>query len=210
MKRKPNRKGKKCPPALAAKVIRESEAGMPRIPSGFILTVTDDGLTPRVRKEIAGIPLPIDLEPAVRWYAEREFELLESALTRPPWTYAANDSEENYPDWREADIDSGGWSQIRTVLRDCIRQGFYLALLRYADELKHVPEAAAMLEANRKNAKKGGAARRKQAEPRRQQARRLDRELRKTVKKKYLRVQRIAAEMKVDTRTVERYLAPKK
>jgi hypothetical protein len=83
-------------------------------------------------------------------------------------------------------------------------------LTRYADVLKHVPEAAAMLEANRKNAKKGGAARSKEAEPRRQEARRLDRELRKTVKKKYLRVQRIAAQMKVDTRTVERYLSPKK
>jgi hypothetical protein len=99
---------------------------------------------------------------------------------------------------------------VGVAMRDAMREGFYLALLRYADELKHVPEAAAMLEATRKNAKKGGAARRKQAEPRRQEARRLDRELRKTVKKKYLRVQRIAAEMKVDTRTVERYLAPKK
>jgi hypothetical protein len=71
-------------------------------------------------------------------------------------------------------------------IASAVRQGFVLAVLRYADDLKHVPEALAMLEANRRNAARGGVARSKQADPRRREARRLDRELRKTVKKKYL------------------------
>lgn len=100
--------------------------------------------------------------------------------------------------------------KLRYQIQGAMRQGFYLAVLHYAEDLKQVPEAAAILEALRKNSKKATKAREKQSGTLRQEARRLDRELRKTVKKKYLRVERIAAEMKVATRTVERYLAPKK
>jgi hypothetical protein len=161
---------------------------------------------------IEGVSLPPDLGNALNFFSREETFLLVSYLSNPP----ALPTEHNEPegDWdhvfEPVELEDVHVSEIQSAMKRALRIGFNLAVLRYADDLKHVPEAAAMLTANRKNAKKGGAARHKQAEPRRQEARRLDRELRKTVKKKYLRVQRIAAEMKVDTRTVERYLAPKK
>jgi hypothetical protein len=180
------------------------EREIKRLPDRYVMTVGEDGILRGSRRtEVAGIPIPPDLALVCWREAESEAQHVKHVLT----------------------VDAGGWSNLEDLslpvedahvqfftetICDALEKGFRLALLRYAEDLKHVPEAAAILEANRRNAKKGGAARRKQAEPRRQEARRLDRELRKTVKKKYLRVQRIAAEMRVDTRTVERYLAPKK
>ena len=145
------------------------------------------------RNDVNGIPLPENLEEIARDIGQQDADWFRELVS-----------------WERVVLPATEIRFLAGIIADAVEKGFALAVLRYAAELKHVPEAAAMLEANRKNAKKGGAARSKEAEPRRQQARRLDRELRKTVKKKYLRVQRIAAEMKVDTRTVERYLSPKK
>jgi hypothetical protein len=159
---------------------------------------------------IPGVPLPPDLEEACGFFAREETRSLTQWLMNPPAIPVDQGLEEYEQPYESLGLGDGHIWEIQAAVKKAVRAGFNLALLRYADDLKHVPEAAAMLKANRKNAKKGGAARRKQAEPRRQQARRLDRELRKAVKKKYLRVERIAAEMKVDTRTVERYLSTKK
>ena len=168
--------------------------------------MTDDGLRPRFRTEIAGIPLPYDLEPAIRWYAREEFWTLENTLIRPPWTHAPDgeDSEENYPGWKEADMPLEGWQTIHVTLRDCIRKGFFLALMRYADDLKHVPEAAALLEQKRKAAKKGGESRRKKAEPNHKAIRKRFRELRKTIPKKTVRYLRVAEEYGMSDRHVAR------
>jgi len=104
-------------------------------------------------------------------------------------------------------------------LRDCFRQGFIFALLRYADELKENPEAAealaTLLAAHGDNSKKGILAIKRKAALKKKEAKRLDRLLRNTVKKKYLRVERIAKEMnakgmKTSERNVERNLSRKK
>jgi hypothetical protein len=65
------------------------------------------------------------------------------------------------------------------ALRASYARGFYLALLRYADDLKAVPEAAAILKRLSKGPKKGGEATRKKASPKRMDVRRRFRELRK-------------------------------
>jgi hypothetical protein len=65
------------------------------------------------------------------------------------------------------------------VLEGSYRRGFYLALLRYADDLKAVPEAASMLKALGAGRKKGGKATQKKAAPKRMAVRRRYRELRK-------------------------------
>lgn len=111
-------------------------------------------------------------------------------------------------------------SQEKEERRNCFRQGFFLALLRYADELKENPEAAEslatlLLAANRENSKKGILAIKRKAALKKKEAKRLDRLLRNTVKKKYLRVERIAKEMnakgmKTSERNVERNLSRKK
>ena len=90
-----------------------------------------------------------------------------------------------------------------------MRDGFVVAILRYQKELRENPEAAAMLAANRANSKKGIAAIKRKSEPKKREARRLDRELRKTIKKTDGREKRIAEIMKVGTRQVWNYIHKK-
>jgi hypothetical protein len=151
-------------------------------------------LTPRTT--IAGVPLPVNLDEIAESIGRDEVEFWKAWMDMLRITVPAEEI-----------------GHVQGFVADAVRKGFVLALLRYADELKHVPEARAMIDAHRQISKKGGDARRKEAEPRRQQARRLDRELRKEgglMKKKTHRVERIAREMKRDTRTIERYLDPKR
>ncbi len=150
------------------------------------------------------MPLPPDLDQAIAHYSRGEFEFLQHKLTVPPL------NDEGEPDeecgWEEAAISSAGWEHIRALLGSCIRQGFYLALLRYADDLKHVPEAAALLEKKRSAAKKGGDARRKKAAPRHKAICKRFRELRKTVPKATARYLRIAKEFGIDEGSVGRII----
>jgi len=88
--------------------------------------------------------------------------------------------------------------------RSSLEKGFVLAILRYADELKLNPEAAAMLAAARANSKKGAAARRKQAAPNHRKIQKLFRELRKTSPKKTVRYLRVAKEFKMSDRQIAR------
>ena len=92
-------------------------------------------------------------------------------------------------------------------LRDCFRQGFIFALLRYADDESL---ATLLLAANRENSKKGTAAVKLKKALRKEKAEQLNSELLKTVKKKGRRVEKIAKGMKISERHVERYLSPKK
>lgn len=69
--------------------------------------------------------------------------------------------------------------RLVSVLEGSYSRGFYLALLRYADDLKAVPEAAAILKRLNKGPKKGGEATRKKASAKRMDVRRRFRELRK-------------------------------
>jgi hypothetical protein len=111
------------------------------------------------------------------------------------------------------------WTSLRKIqateafFQRAVHLGFVAALQRFRTEIATSPKGAKVLQSLRNNSAKGAAARRKQAEPRRLQARRLDRELRKQgglMKKKTFRVQRIAEHLKVDPRTVERYLSRQK
>jgi hypothetical protein len=72
------------------------------------------------------------------------------------------------------------WFAVGVAMRDAMREGFQLALLRYAEELKHVPEAAAVCKALERGRKKGGATNHKKAEPQRLAIRKRFRELRKS------------------------------
>ena len=63
--------------------------------------------------------------------------------------------------------------------RSSLEKGFVLAILRYADELKSNPEAAAMLAARKKGLTKATAKRKQKNEPARKAIRKQFRELRK-------------------------------
>ena len=101
---------------------------------------------------------------------------------------------------------TGNLQWLHETIADAVKKGFALALLRYADELKSHPEAAAILAAARANSKKGIAAIKRKSELKMREARRLDRELRKTIKKTDRREQRIAEIMKISTRQVWNYI----
>lgn len=93
---------------------------------------------------------------------------------------------------------------FENVISDALESGFFLALLRYADDLKQVPEAAALLDAKRRGSQKGAAARRQQAAPTHKAIRKRFRELRKTVAKKTARYLRVAEEFGMSDRHVAR------
>ena len=150
------------------------------------------------------IPLPPDLQ-------DMCFELAYFVADRTCSMYASKEADgEILTEEQEALYRASQYSLFQIALALSYQRGFKLALLRYADELKQAPEAAALLESARRNGAKGAAVVKKKAESKRQQARRLDRALRKTLKKKYLRVQRIATEMRCSDKTIERYLSQKK
>jgi len=93
---------------------------------------------------------------------------------------------------------------LHAAINTAMAQGFLLALLRYADGLKAVPEATAMLDSLRRNSAKGAAARRKQAAPNHRAIRRRFKELRKTTPKKTARYLRVAGEFKMSDRQIAR------
>lgn len=65
-------------------------------------------------------------------------------------------------------------------LRWAVEAGFYMAILRFADDLKNVPEAAAILGRMKNGRKKGAATTKRKAEPRKMEIRRRFRALRKS------------------------------
>jgi ElaB/YqjD/DUF883 family membrane-anchored ribosome-binding protein len=122
----------------------------------------------------------------------------------PPLIPLDNVLEDYEPAFDRLDLDDAHVWEIQASVKKAVRIGFNLALLRYADDLKHVPEAAALLEKKRSAAKKGGNARRKQAEPNHKAIRKRFRELRKTVPKKTARYVRVAGEFEMSARQIAR------
>jgi len=73
-----------------------------------------------------------------------------------------------------------GRERLADVLARSYARGFYLALLRYADDLKAAPEAAAIRAALERGRKKGADTVRKKAAPKKMAIRKRFRELRKS------------------------------
>ena len=125
----------------------------------------------------------------------------------PPPRIDENGNDLSEPDgWNgeNLDLNDRQWFAVGVAMRDAMREGFQLAVLRYADQLKSNPEAAAMLAAARANSKKGAVARRKQAAPNHRKIQKLFRELRKTSPKKTVRYLRVAEKFKMSDRQIAR------
>lgn len=93
---------------------------------------------------------------------------------------------------------------LHAAVNTAMAQGFFLALVRYADDLKNVPEAVAMLEKRREIARSNGKARSKKAEPKHKAIRARFRELRKTIPKKTARYLKVGNEFGMSDRQVFR------
>ena len=93
---------------------------------------------------------------------------------------------------------------VQDAIQSTFRAGFYIAVMRYSDQLKHVPEAVAVVNQRLTAAHKGGAGRRKKAEPLHKAVRKRFREMRKTTPKKTVRYLRVAEEFKMSDRHIAR------
>ncbi len=143
MKRKKARAAKPAAPVaeLEAKPINElGDDVLSRIPGryervtmGQIFRLSREPR--RTRTDVAGVPLPPDLESvASQWgfehrgFVENFFDHLSSNGHLP-----------------EHSMTDEHWRLLEEHFHACFRKGFYLALLRYADDLKTSAEATAMI-----------------------------------------------------------------
>jgi len=123
------------------------------------------------RLPFGGVPVPGDVDKAIEAEGYRRFErwrdnhLREGALVK----LCLEDESSNV-----------AVCDVLFALQRAVEAGFYLALLRYADDLKNVPEAVANLERLKRGRKKGTATTKRKAEPRRMAIRRRFREKRKS------------------------------
>jgi hypothetical protein len=194
------RKTAKKKPALTAKPLRElwERLSTTEERTNFTLAVSG-GYSP-----IPGIPLPADLENALGFFSREETKSLVIGLENPPAIPVDSLLEEYEHAYAPVELQNPHVAEIQYSIKRALRTGFNLALLRYADELKHVPEAVALLEAKRRGAQKGGEARRKKAAPNHKAIQKRFRELRKTVPKKTARYLRVAEEFGMSDRQVQR------
>ena len=96
---------------------------------------------------------------------------------------------------------------LHAAINTAMAQGFFLALRRYAEDLKHVPEAAALLEkeqTRKETARRNGKVRAEKAAPTHKAIRKRFRELRKTIPKKTVRYLRVAKEFGKSDRHIAR------
>jgi hypothetical protein len=127
-----------------------SESGLPEIPNQVL------GLTPempgfRRRKEVDGVPLPTDLDASIEVYSRKLHANAKRRATTTPWTFMPEEwSQEERAKWRPMSDDLD-WEMLAASYAEAMRQGFYLALLRYSEHLKAVAEATAILDAVREN-----------------------------------------------------------
>lgn len=103
------------------------------------------------------------------------------------------------------------WLILEESLQTTLKAGFYLAVMRYADELGEVPELSEAVERMRrqrqKAGKKRGEARKKEADSLKKEAKRIDRELRDLPQftTKESRIAEIAANLGKHERTIQKY-----
>jgi hypothetical protein len=199
-KKAARRETAKKSPQLSAKPLRELWSRLSDPADRSMLTT----MVSSPLQVVPGVPLPPDLEEACRFFAQEETRDLVRWLLDPPLIPLDNVLEDYEPAFDRLDLDDAHVWEIQASVKKAVRIGFNLALLRYADDLKHVPEAAALLEKKRSAAKKGGNARRKQAEPNHKAIRKRFRELRKTVPKKTARYVRVAGEFEMSDRQIAR------
>ena len=128
------------------------------------------------------------------------------------WSAFGKDSKRLFKNWlvfyqycKETEDDPNiGLEAAEYYFQKAVETGFYLAIMRYADDLKSVPEATAMLEHRRQTAQKNGKARTKKVAPTHKAIQRRFRQLRKESPKKTVRYLRVAEEFEMSDRHVAR------
>jgi hypothetical protein len=151
-----------------------SERDNAPVPGRFVTTWTKQGnVVSRRRTDVKGVPLPKDLERICDREARDLAEYMGHVLT----------------------VEAAGWSQhedlslpittdhvqyFRSEIAAAMETGFLIAVQRYADDLKHVPEVKTIRAALERGRKKGADTVRKKAAPKKTAIRKRFRELRKS------------------------------
>lgn len=215
MKRKPAKR-KTAKKSTPVPLVRRDENGnVKRLPEAWL-------------REIEGCEVPADLQDAIEAYSGETYLTLAEIWDFKPWRFFENYAEDDGSRYTGLDgeidlADPASWKQpgrgggsvelrwgyheleiLHCAIRMAMAQGFFLAIMRYAADLKHAPEAVAVLESLRRNSAKGAAARRKQAAPTHRAIQKRFRELRKTTPKKTVRYLRVAEEFEMSDRQVAR------
>ncbi|GDX96179.1 hypothetical protein LBMAG47_18430 [Planctomycetia bacterium] len=226
MKRKKAGRNKRKTPALPAKPLVLPDENGQRIPPLW----SDTGDYPRFRPadgipcwtngtKIRGIAVPPDIEKAIAANGEQTYLWVVEMIVSEPWRFFDHFPSESYNRFTPCGDDLGDpeywkWDQLdfsyaelmvlHAAINTAMAQGFFLAMWRYADDLKQSAEAAPVIEGLREAARKGGAARRAQAAPIHKAIRKRFRELRKTTPKKTVRYMRVGEEFQISERHVAR------
>ena len=120
------------------------DGSLPAIPSAIV------GLTPQhpaytYRAEVGGVRLPADIYSVIDSYREQILPRVREKFNTPPWKWNPEEwTQSERDEWRPmgTDID---WDNLGSHLGEAFRQGFFLALLRYGEQLQHVSEAVQIL-----------------------------------------------------------------
>jgi hypothetical protein len=158
-----------------------------------------------------------DLSRVAEAFASEKIELLRQFLRFPYNVLSELPGGDQYtadkPRGLTAQLPDWAWLIVGDEIKSALQAGFYFAVKRYADELRQVPELTIAIErmhAQRSDAgKKRGAARKRDAEKQRQQAVRIDNELRELpqFKTQASRNAEIASLLGKDIRTIQNYLS---
>lgn len=174
------------------------ERGVESLPGRYVMSIDANGnLRGQRRTNVDGIPIPPDLSLVCWRHARDKAESMEKVFRHDARTWSPHED-------LSLPIKDEHVGYFAFAICDALEAGFRLALLRYAEDLKHVPEAAAMLEQRQKAAEKGGEGRRRKAEKKHKAIRKRFRELRKTVAKKTARYVRVAGEFGMSDRHIAR------
>lgn len=160
--------------------------------------------------KIAGIEAPPDLDLAILDHGGETFLWMMDLIENEPWRFfelfAINDGNRYHErflgdgKWETVDLGNpASWSKdgrgrwlecdgfgfvglsiLHAAISTAMAQGFVLAVFRYAEELRNVPEAAAIRAALERGRKKGADTVRKKAAPKKMAIRKRFRELRKS------------------------------
>lgn len=199
-KKAARRKSAKKSPQLSAKPLRElwERLSEPGDRSRLTMMVSSPF------QLVPGVPLPPDLEEACRFFASEETRVLVEYLSNPPALRVDQFLEEYELAFEPVDLEDQTVWEVQSAIKRALRIGFNLALLRYADELKRVPEAVRMTAGLQRGRKIAAEVRRKQAAPQRTKHRKRFRELRKSGFSKTQAREVIHQETGISVRQLER------
>lgn len=199
MKPLANRKPKAAQKTLPLSGLKEclSAHDSERIPRPVMTTWTEWGVVSSRRTDVNGVPIPKDLA----LFCEREAEgvamYIEHVFGFDAQSWSADKDMSLQLSFEHVRV-------LRQEIAWAMESGFLLALQRYADDLKSVPEAAAIRAALERGRKKGADTVRQKAAPKKMAVRKRFRELRKSGFTKTDARRLIEQETRISFRQIER------